>query len=95
MQPAIGTVKARTVSTDLTNPAVCLIRQKLNECWANVERSTQTAAKEIIVESPLNESLNQFKLDSARFQQAFNIFTLSLNVERPVQTPLTFGSTKC
>ena len=35
----------------------------------------------------LNESLNQFKLDSTHFQQAFN------NVERPVQTPPTFGST--
>ena len=41
------------------------------------------------VESMLNESLNQFKFDSTHFQQAFN------NVERPVQTPPTFGSTKC
>ena len=48
------------------------------------------------VESMLNESLNQFKFDSKRFQQAFNIFTLSTLLKiRPAQTPPTFGSTKC
>ena len=48
------------------------------------------------VESMLNESLNQFKLDSTRFQQAFNIFLhFQQYVGRPVQTPPTFGSTKC
>ena len=45
------------------------------------------------VESMLNESLNQFKFDSTHFQQAFNVFYAFNNVERPVQTPLTFGST--
>ena len=39
----------------------------------------------------LNESLNQFKLDSTRFQQAFNNFYVFDNV----QTHRTFGSTKC
>ena len=42
-----------------------------------------------------NERLNQFKFDSTRFQQAFNIFYAFNNVEQPVQTPPTFGSTKC
>ena len=58
------------------------------------ERSVQTASTQFnifknkgTVESMLNESLNQFKIDSTHFQQAFN------NVERPVQTPPTFGST--
>ena len=32
------------------------------------------------VESVLNESLNQFKFDSTRFQQAFNIFYTFNNV---------------
>ena len=45
----------------------------------------------------LDESLNQFKLDSTltlqtSFQHYFYAFN---NVERPVQTPPTFGSTKC
>ena len=31
----------------------------------------------------LNESLNQFKFDSKHFQQAFNIFYVFNNVERP------------
>ena len=43
----------------------------------------------------LNESLNLFKFDSTRFQQAFNNFFTFNNVERPVQTPPTFGSTNC
>ena len=43
----------------------------------------------------LNESLNRFKLDSTRFQQAFNIFYVFNNVGRPVQTHRIFGSTKC
>ena len=43
----------------------------------------------------LNESLNRFKFDSKRFQQAFKIFYAFNNVGRPVQTPPTFGSTKC
>ena len=37
----------------------------------------------------LNESLNQFKFDSTRFQRAFNIFYTFNNIERPVQTPQT------
>ena len=41
----------------------------------------------------LNESLNEFKFDSTRFQQAFNTFTLN-NIKRPVQTPPIFGATK-
>ena len=59
-----------------------------------VERSFQTVSmpfnifkKKENVESMLIESLNQFKFDSTHFQQAFN------NIERPVQTPPTFGST--
>ena len=39
----------------------------------------------------LNESLNQFKFDSTGFQQAFDIFYIFNNAERPVQTPTTFG----
>ena len=61
-----------------------------------VERSVQTITTQFNifknkgnVESMLNESLNQFKLDSTRFQQTFN------NVERAFQMPPTFGSTKC
>ena len=42
-----------------------------------------------------NERLNQFKFDSTHFQPAFNIFYAFNNVEQPVQTPPTFGSTKC
>ena len=34
----------------------------------------------------LYESLNQFKFDSTRFQQAFNIFDTFNDVEWPVQT---------
>ena len=67
------------------------------------ERSVQMASKPINifknkgnVESMLNERLNLFKFDSTYFQQAFNIFFFTFNsVERPVQTPPTFGSTKC
>ena len=58
------------------------------------ERSVQTVStpsnifkNKRNVEAMLNLSFNQFKFDSAHFQQAFN------NVERPVQTPPTFGST--
>ena len=48
------------------------------------------------VKSMLNEGLNQFKFDSTHFQQTFDIFFDAFkNVERPVQTPPTFGSTKC
>ena len=43
----------------------------------------------------LNESLNRFKLNSTRFQQAFNIFYVFNNAGRPVQTHRIFGSTKC
>ena len=43
----------------------------------------------------LNESLDQLKFDSTGFQQAFNIFYAFNNVGRSVQTPPTFGSTKC
>ena len=64
------------------------------------ERSVQTVSTPFNifknkgnVESTLNESLNQFKFDSTHFEQAFNIFYAFDNVERPVQTPLTFGST--
>ena len=65
------------------------------------ERSVQTLPTQFNifknkenVESMLNESLNQFKFDSTRLQQAFNIFYTFNNVERPVQTPPTFVSTK-
>ena len=64
------------------------------------ERSVQTVSKPLNifkdkenVESMLNESLNQFQFDSTHFQQAFNILSPFNNVERPGQTPLTFGST--
>ena len=68
------------------------------------ERSVQTVSTPFNifknkgnVESILNESLNQFDFDSAHCQQAFNIFFQYAfnNVERPVQTPPTFDSTKC
>ena len=42
----------------------------------------------------LKESLNRVKLDSTRFQQAFNIFYAFSSVGRPVQTHRTCGSTK-
>ena len=44
------------------------------------------------VELMLNESLNEFKFDSTHFHDFCYTFN---NVERPVQTPPTFGSTKC
>ena len=37
----------------------------------------------------------KFKLETTRFQQAFNIFYVFNNVRRPVQTHRTFGSKKC
>ena len=70
-----------------------------NKSWTDVgqmldERSVQTVSAPFNifknkenVESMFNESFNQFKFDSKHFQQAFN------NVERPVKTPPTFGST--
>ena len=64
------------------------------------ERSVQTVSTPFNilknkqkVESMLNASFNQFKFDSTHFQQAFNFFYAFNNVERPVQTPPTFGST--
>ena len=78
------------------------VQQKLNGCWANVKRSVQTASTPLnVFENKgnvvwmLNESLNQFKFASTRFHQAFNICYTFNNFKRPVQTPLTFGSTKC
>ena len=67
------------------------------------ERSVQTVSMPLNVfknkgnvEAMLNESLNQFKFDSIYFQQAFNNFFYTFNnVERPVETPPTFVSTKC
>ena len=66
------------------------------------ERSVQTASTPFnIFENKgnvvwmLNESLNQFKFDSTRFQQAFSILYTFNNVKRPVQTHPTFASTKC
>ena len=63
------------------------------------ERSIQTVSRPFNifknqgnVESMLNDSLNQVKFDSTRFQQAFNIVYAFNNVERPVQMPPTFGS---
>ena len=57
------------------------------------ERSVQTVSTPFDifknkgnVEAMLNETLNQFKFGSTHFQQY---------VERPVQTPPTFGSKKC
>ena len=44
------------------------------------------------VDSMLNESVNQFQFDSTRFPHIFYPFN---NVERHVQTPPTFGSTRC
>ena len=53
-------------------------------CSTIVEDSVQTASTSFNifenkgkVELILNESLNRFKFDSTRFQQAFNIFTFS------------------
>ena len=69
--------------------------QMLGKCWMNrvfklfQRHSTFSRTKE----SMLNESLNQFRFDSTHFQQAFNTFYAFNNVERPVQTPPTFGST--
>ena len=63
------------------------------------ERSVQTVSTPFNifknkenVESMLNESLNQFKFDATHFQHFSYAFN---NVERPVQTPPTFGPTKC
>ena len=70
-------------------------------CSTIVEQSVETASTPFNifenkgkVESTLNENLNRFKLDSTRFQQAFNIFYAFYNVGRPVQTQRTFGLTK-
>ena len=64
------------------------------------ERSVQTVSMqcEIFknkenVASMFNESVNQFKFVSKHFQQAFNIFYVFNNVQRPVQTLPIFGST--
>ena len=61
------------------------------------ERSVQTVSTPFNifknkgnVEAMLNESLNQFKFDSTHFQHFFYAFN---NVEQPVQTPPTLGST--
>ena len=47
------------------------------------------------VESMLNKSLNQFKIDSTQFQQTFNIFNAFNNVEQPIQTPPDFWFNNC
>ena len=64
------------------------------------ERSVQTVSTPFnisknkgSVESMFDETLNQFKFYSTHFQQAFIIFRPFNEVERPVQTPPTFGST--
>ena len=52
------------------------------------EQSVQT------VSMPFNIFMNKgINAESTHFQQAFNIFYPFNNVERPVQTPQTFGST--
>ena len=43
----------------------------------------------------MNKSLKQFKLDSTRFQQAFDIFYAFNNVGRPVQTHRNLVQQKC
>ena len=45
------------------------------------------------VEAMLNESLNQIKLIQHTFNNLSAFFYALNNVERPVQTPPTFGST--
>ena len=62
------------------------------------ERSVQTVSTPFHifknkenVESMLNESSNQYKFDSTYLRQAVNIFYAFDSVERPVQTPPTFG----
>ena len=62
------------------------------------ERSVQTISTPSNIfknkESMLTESLNKFTFDSTHFQQAFKIFLYAFNnVERPVKTSPTFGST--
>ena len=65
----------------------------MNEVFKRLQRKFNIFKNKGNVESMLNESLNQFTSDSTHFQQAFNILYAFNNVERPVQTPPTFGST--
>ena len=85
----------------MTNNRSTKVEWMLGTCWTNVERSVLTASTPFnIFENKanvvwiLNESLNQFKFDSTRFQQAFNIFYTFNSVERPCLNAPTFGSTK-
>ena len=66
------------------NSWLTFIQQKLNECWANVGWTewsngfnaiyNNTFKNKGSVETTMNGTLNQFKIDSTHFQQAFNIF---------------------
>ena len=73
---------------------VCIL-QLLNRSVQTASTPSNIFENKGKVESMLNESLNRFKLDSTRFQQAFNIFYAFNSVGPPVQTHPTFGSTKC
>ena len=76
------------------------VERMLGKCRANIERSVQTA-------SPLYDTfenkgnvftLNETKIDSTRFQQAFNIFTLStmgFSDGSYLQTVLAFLINQC
>ena len=84
------------------NQTTCRHIHLATVCSTIVEQSVQTPSTPFNiyenkrkVESMLNESLNQFKPYSTRFQQAFRIFYAFNNVGWPVQTHPTFGTTKC
>ena len=79
----------------LTNIRSTKVERMLGKCWNCLNRPFNIFENKGKIESMLNESLNRFKLDSTRFQQAFNIFYVFNNVGRPVQTHRIFGSTKC
>ena len=54
---------------------------------ANQHHLTFSRTKEMLDGSMLNKSLNQFKFDSTRFQQAFNFFTLSAMLSNLFKSP--------
>ena len=65
------------------------VERMLGKCWTNVQQSFQTASTPSnIFKNKANavwmlyESLNRFKFDSTRLQQAFNIFYAFNNVGR-------------
>ena len=71
-----------------TNLRSTKVDRMLGKCWTSSIPFNIFENKGNVVWI-LSESLSQFKFDSTHFQQAFN------NVEKPVQMPLIFGSTKC